>query len=141
MFLGEYTHTIDDKGRVTIPARFRAELAAGMVVTRGFDRNLMVYPVEEWLEMAERVAARPVSDESVRAFRRRIFAGATDLEPDRQGRIVLPQYLREFAGIDGEVVVAGNYDYVELWDAEAWREVRLAVEDNDDVSRWQALGI
>lgn len=141
MFLGEYTHTIDDKGRVTIPARFRAELAAGMVVTRGFDQNLMVYPIEEWLEMAERVAARPVSDESVRAFRRRIFAGATDLEPDRQGRIVLPQYLREFAGIDGDVVVAGNYDYVELWNAEAWRAVRLAVEDNDDVSRWQALGI
>jgi MraZ protein len=141
MFLGEYTHTIDDKGRVTIPARFRAELAAGLVVTRGFDRNLMVYPITEWQEMADRVAARPVSDESVRAFRRRIFAGATDLEPDRQGRIVLPQYLREFAGIDGEVVVAGMYDYIELWDAEAWRDVRLAVEDNDDVSRWQALGI
>lgn len=141
MFLGEYTHTIDDKGRVTIPARFRAELAGGLVVTRGFDRNLMIYPITEWQEMAERVAARPVSDESVRAFRRRIFAGATDLEPDRQGRIVLPQYLREFAGIDGEVVVAGMYDYIELWDAEAWREVRLAVEDNDDVSRWQALGI
>ncbi|NLF63765.1 MAG: division/cell wall cluster transcriptional repressor MraZ [Chloroflexi bacterium] len=141
MFLGEYTHTIDDKGRVTIPARFRAELAGGLVVTRGFDRNLMIYPLTEWQEMAERVAARPVSDESVRAFRRRIFAGATDLEPDRQGRIVLPQYLREFAGIDGEVVVAGMYDYIELWDAEAWREVRLAVEDNDDVSRWQALGI
>lgn len=141
MFLGEYTHTIDDKGRVTIPARFRAELAGGLVVTRGFDRNLMIYPLTEWQEMAERVAARPVSDENVRAFRRRIFAGATDLEPDRQGRIVLPQYLREFAGIDGEVVVAGMYDYIELWDAEAWREVRLAVEDNDDVSRWQALGI
>jgi MraZ protein len=141
MFLGEYTHTIDDKGRVTIPARFRAELAGGLVVTRGFDRNLMIYPITEWQEMAERVAARPVSDENVRAFRRRIFAGATDLEPDRQGRIVLPQYLREFAGIDGEVVVAGMYDYIELWDAEAWREVRLAVEDNDDVSRWQALGI
>lgn len=141
MFLGEYTHTIDDKGRVTIPARFRAELAGGLVVTRGFDRNLMIYPLTEWQEMAERVAARPVSDENVRAFRRRIFAGATDLEPDRQGRIVLPQYLREFAGIDGEVVVAGMYDYIELWDAEAWRNVRLAVEDNDDVSRWQALGI
>lgn len=141
MFLGEYTHTIDEKGRVTIPARFRAELAAGLVVTRGFDQNLMIYPLGEWQEMAERVAARPVSDESVRAFRRRIFAGAADLEPDRQGRVVLPQYLREFAGIDGDVVIAGMYDYVELWDAEAWRQVRLAVEDNDNVSRWQALGV
>ncbi len=141
MFLGEFTHTIDDKGRVTIPARFRAELAAGLVVTRGFDRNLMVFPLAEWQEMAERVAARPVSDESVRAFRRRLFAGATDLEPDRQGRIVLPQYLRDFAGIDGEVVVAGMYNYIELWDAGAWGDVRKEVEDNDDVSRWHVLGI
>lgn len=141
MFLGEYTHTIDDKGRVTIPARFRAELAAGLVVTRGFDQNLMVYPVGEWQEMAERVASRPVSDEGVRAFRRRIFAGAADLEPDRQGRIILPQYLREFAAINGDVVIAGMYDYIELWNADAWKDVRLAVEDNDDVSRWQALGI
>jgi MraZ protein len=141
MFLGEYTHTIDDKGRVTIPARFRAELAAGLVVTRGFDQNLMIYPIGEWQEMAERLASRPVSDESVRAFRRRIFAGAQDLEPDRQGRIILPQVLREFAGIDGEVVIVGNYDYVELWNANTWRDVRIAVEDNDDVSRWQALGI
>jgi MraZ protein len=141
MFLGEYTHTIDDKGRVTIPARFRAELAAGLVVTRGFDQNLMIYPIGEWQEMAGRLASRPVSDESVRAFRRRIFAGAQDLEPDRQGRIILPHVLREFAGIDGEVVIVGNYNYVELWNANTWQDVRIAVEDNDDVSRWQALGI
>lgn len=141
MFLGEYTHTIDDKGRVTIPARYRGELAAGLVVTRGFDENLMVFPISEWQAMAERIAARPLSDESVRAFRRRVFAGAADLEPDRQGRIVLPQYLRDFAGIDGEVVIAGMFNYIELWSAAAWETIRTSVEENDDASRWQALGV
>lgn len=141
MFLGEFTHTIDDKGRVTIPARFRGDLAAGLVVTRGFDQNLMVFPLSEWQEVAERIAARPLSDESVRAFRRRVFAGAVDLTPDRQGRIVLPQYLREFAGIADEIVIAGMFNYVELWAATAWQSVRASVEENDDASRWQALGI
>lgn len=141
MFLGEYIHTIDDKGRVTIPARYRGELASGLVVTRGFDKNLMVFPISEWQAMAERIAARPLSDESVRAFRRRLFAGAVDLEPDRQGRIVLPPYLREFAGIDGEVVIAGLFNYIELWSASTWKDMRASVEDNDDASRWQALGI
>lgn len=141
MFLGEYTHTIDEKGRVTIPARYRGELAAGLVVTRGFDQNLMIFPVSEWQDLADRIKERPLSDESVRAFRRRVFAGAVDLEPDRQGRIVLPQYLREFAGIDGEVVIAGMFDYIELWSAASWETIRASVEENDDASRWQALGV
>ncbi|MDT8304589.1 MAG: division/cell wall cluster transcriptional repressor MraZ [Anaerolineae bacterium] len=141
MFLGEYTHTIDEKGRVTIPARYRGELAAGLVVTRGFDENLMIFPVAEWQELAERILARPLSDQSVRAFRRRVFAGAADLEPDRQGRIVLPQYLREFAGIDGDVVIAGMFNYIELWGVAAWERIRASVEENDDASRWQALGV
>lgn len=141
MFLGEYTHTIDDKGRVTIPARFRGELAAGLVVTRGFDQNLMVFPLSEWETVAARIADRPLSDESVRAFRRRVFSGAVDLTPDRQGRIVLPQYLREFAGIENEVVIAGMFNYVELWSDEAWQSVRESIEDNNDASRWEDLGI
>ena len=141
MFLGEYTHTIDDKGRVTIPAKFRGELAAGLVVTRGFDQNLMVFTANEWEALAENIAARPLSDESVRAFRRRVFSGAVDLTPDRQGRIVLPGYLREFADIDDEVVIAGMFNYVELWSTEAWQEVRESIEDNNDATRWEDLGI
>lgn len=141
MFLGEYTHTIDDKGRVTIPAKFRGELAAGLVVTRGFDQNLMVFTANEWEALAEKIAARPFSDESVRAFRRRVFSGAVDLTPDRQGRIVLPQYLRDFAAIDDEVVIAGMFNYVELWSTEAWQEVRESIEDNNDATRWEDLGI
>ncbi|MFW5940813.1 MAG: division/cell wall cluster transcriptional repressor MraZ [Chloroflexota bacterium] len=141
MFLGEYTHTIDDKGRITIPAKFRGELATGLVVTRGFDQNLMVFPLKEWEALAERIAQRPLGDEDVRAFRRRVFSGAVDLAPDRQGRIVLPQYLRDFAGIDGEVVVAGVFNYIELWNTEAWQSVRASIEDNNDASRWEDLGI
>ena len=97
MFLGEYTHSIDDKGRLTIPAKFRGELATGLVVTRGFDTNLMVFTLVGWQELAEKIAAKPLSDPSTRAFRRRVFSGAIDLAPDRQGRILLPANLRSFA--------------------------------------------
>lgn len=141
MFLGEFTHTIDDKGRITIPAKFRGELAAGLVVTRGFDQNLMVFAQQEWEALAAKVAERPLGDESVRAFRRRVFAGAVDLVPDRQGRIIVPQYLRDFAEIDGDVVIAGMFDYIELWSAEAWVTVRESIEDNNDARRWEDLGV
>lgn len=141
MFLGEYTHSIDDKGRVTIPARFRGELAAGLVVTRGFDQNLMIFPLKEWEELAQKIAGRPLSDESVRAFRRRVFSGAVDLTPDRQGRIVLPQYLREFAQIEDEVVITGMFNYVELWGTGEWQPVRESIEENNDATRWEDLGI
>ncbi|MCA9873283.1 MAG: division/cell wall cluster transcriptional repressor MraZ [Anaerolineales bacterium] len=141
MFLGEFTHTIDSKGRLTIPAKFRGELAAGLVVTRGFDQNLMLFTLEGWQELADRIAQRPLADEDVRAFRRRVFSGAVDLEPDRQGRILLPPYLREFAGIDGDVVIAGMYNYVELWSAAAWEDVRASINDSSDAARWEDLGV
>ncbi len=141
MFLGEYTHNIDDKGRITIPAKFRGSLAAGLVVTRGFDQNLMLFPMDGWEEMAQRIAERPLSDEDVRAFRRRVFSGAIDLAPDRQGRILLPPYLREFAGIEGEVVIAGMFNYVELWSSDSWTAVRQSIESNEDAARWEDIGI
>ena len=141
MFLGEYAHSIDEKGRLTIPAKFRGELALGLIVTRGFDQNLMIYPLDAWQEMAESVLTRPLGDEEVRTFRRRIFSGAVDLTPDRQGRIVIPPYLREFAAIDGEVIVAGMYNYIEVWSINYWQEVKETIENNSDGARWGALGI
>jgi MraZ protein len=141
MFLGEYIHTIDSKGRLTIPARFRGELAAGLVVTRGFDQNLMIFPLDGWQDLAERILNRPLGDADVRVFRRRVFSGAVDLAPDRQGRIVVPPYLRDFANITSEVVVAGMYNYVEVWDTNDWQAVRETIENNNDVARWDALGI
>ena len=139
MFLGEYTHNVDEKGRLTIPAKFRNALAQGLVVTRGFDRNLVIYPKLEFEDLASRVMAKPMTDKGVRAFRRRVFSGAVDLEADRQGRILLPPYLREFAEIDGEVVVVGNYNYVEVWSTQAWEATRDLMES--DESAWEDLGI
>jgi MraZ protein len=141
MFLGEYTHTIDDKGRLTIPAKFRGDMASGLVVTRGFEQNLMVFPLSGWQDLAERILSRPLTDESVRTFRRRVFSGAVDLTPDRQGRIVLPAYLRNFAAIDGEVVVAGMYNYLEVWSVSYWQALRESVENSSDAARWDDLGI
>jgi len=141
MFLGEYTHTIDGKGRLTIPSRFRGMLAAGLVVTRGFDQNLMIFPLDGWKGLANRIEERPLSDEDMRAFRRRVFSGAVDLVPDKQGRILMPSYLRDFAGIDGEVVIAGMYNYLEIWSSEAWKKVRESFESDDDATRWEDLGI
>jgi MraZ protein len=141
MFLGEATHTIDSKGRLTIPARYRGALAAGLVVTRGFDQNLMLFPLDGWQELAARITQRPLADDDMRAFRRRVFSGAVDLVPDRQGRILLPPYLRSFAGMNGEVVIAGMYDYLELWSADAWVAVKQDIEANNSTERWMDLGI
>ncbi len=138
MFLSEFRHTIDEKGRLTIPAKYRGLLAAGMVITRGFERNLMAFSLEGWEELAERVKALPISDPSAREFRRRLFSGAVDLIPDRQGRVLLPPYLREFAGIDSEVVIAGVYSHVEIWASGTWETVRASSESD---RHWETLGI
>jgi MraZ protein len=139
MFLGEYRHTIDEKGRLTIPAKFRGLLAAGMVITRGFDRNLMAFSLEGWDDLAARVKSLPWGDPSAREFRRRVFSGAVDLVPDRQGRVLLPPYLREFANIADDVVITGMMDHLEIWNSEAWEPVREAAEG--DEQHWENLGI
>ncbi len=141
MFLGEYTHSIDNKGRLTVPAKFRGELAAGLVVTRGFDANLMVFTLAGWQELADKIAEKPLTDPSTRAFRRRVFSGAIDLEPDRQGRILLPANLRHFAKLENEAVIIGMYSYLEIWNVDAWEPVRDDIENSDEIERWENLGI
>jgi MraZ protein len=142
MFLGEFVHTIDEKGRLTIPAKFRADLASGLVVTRGIDRCLAIYPLEEWGRLAERVSALPMTDRRARAFRRLVFANASDAVPDKQGRMLIPPRLREYASLDGEVVVTGLDTYVEVWNLDAWADERERVEGDDaDVEHWAILGI
>lgn len=142
MFLGEYLHTLDEKGRLTIPAKFRGDLATGLVVTKGIDRCLVVYSMDAWRALKERVAALPMTDRNARDFRRLLFASATDTVPDAQGRVNIPQPLREYAGLNGEVVVAGCDTYIELWTPSAWADVRLRVEeDGDNVERWAQLGV
>ena len=142
MFLGEFVHTIDEKGRLTIPAKFRADLASGLVVTRGIDRCLAIYPLEEWGRLAERVSALPMTDRRARAFRRLVFANASDAVPDKQGRMLIPPRLREYASLDGEAVVTGLDTYIEVWNLDAWADERERVEEDDaDVEEWAVLGI
>lgn len=141
MFLGEYSHTIDDKGRLTVPSKFRTDLAVGIVVTRGFDQNLMVYPMPGWQKLSERVLSKPISDPRVREFRRLLFSGAADLTQDRQGRILLPPFLREYAGIMDEVVIVGMYDHLEIWSATAWQTQRDRIDHPMDGAGWEQLGI
>ncbi len=145
MFLGQYTYSLDDKSRITIPARFREELSTGAVVTRGLDRCLTVYPMTVWAEIAEKVNALPITSPQGRALRRLFFADAVDVMPDRQGRILLPERLREYAGIDlaGDVVVVGLDRFLELWGPQRWEEEnarQLEIVD-EDPAVWENLQI
>ncbi len=128
MFLGEYRHSIDAKGRVAIPARFRSGMAEGLVVTRGLDPCLHLYPKSQWVPLAERLSALPMSEPAVRALRRNFFTGAFACEMDKQGRILIPPALREYAGLDGDVVIAGLNTYVEVWSATNWEQELPRVE-------------
>lgn len=123
MFLGEYTHSLDSKGRLTIPAKFRNELAAGLVVTRNpADNCLLLFPQEEWARLADKVSALPLTDPRSAAFRRAFFSAAEDLQPDGQGRVLLSQRLRDYARIENDVVIAGMNKFVELWNPASWEE-------------------
>jgi MraZ protein len=123
MFLGEYTHTLDAKGRLTIPSKYRNELAAGMVLTRNpVDRCLLLFPQVEWDRLADKVSALPLTDPRSAAFRRAFFSAAEDAEPDGQGRILLSSRLRSHAQIQGDVVVAGMNKFIELWAPALWEE-------------------
>jgi MraZ protein len=142
MFLGEYVHTTDDGGRLTIPARFRPGLEAGLVITRGLDRCLAIYPLEEWEQLAARVSGLPITNRRARALRRRFFANASDVTLDKQGRVLVPPRLREYAGLDGEVVITGLDTYIELWNPDSWHKERERVEGDDAAMEdWAELGI
>jgi len=142
MFLGAFVHTIDGKGRLTVPAKFRADLATGLVITRGIDRCLAIYPMGEWEQLAEKVSALPMTDRRARAFRRLVFANAADVVPDKQGRVLIPPRLREYASLDGDVVVTGLDTYIEVWNPDSWDEERGRVEAEDaDIEEWAVLGI
>jgi MraZ protein len=141
MFLGEYTHTLDDKGRLTLPAKYRAELAMGLVVTRGIDKCLFVFPMPEWQTLSGKLSALPLTDPQAREFQRLIFSGANDTELDKQGRVLLPQYLRDYAGLDGNVIVAGLNTHLEIWAPDAWNTIRANFDSGISAEYWSKLGI
>lgn len=130
LFIGEYLHTMDSKGRVAVPAKFRGVLKGGVVVTKGLDRCLFVYPTAEWQRLANRLAALPFAQGNTRAFARLVLAGAMESAVDRQGRIGIPDYLRAYGGLKKKVVLIGLGSRLELWDAEAWDEYRRGTERN-----------
>ncbi len=124
MFLGQYDHSIDEKGRLAIPARFRSALAEGLYLTAGVERCLHILTPQVWQVMAESIANLPWLDPNARQVQRNMFALATHVVPDKLGRIVVPQYLRTYAELGAEVIVAGVFDRIEVWDKAAWERVR-----------------
>ena len=128
MFLGRYAHNLDAKGRLAIPARYRDALAEGVVLTRGIDRCLALYPLAAWRPLAEKVAALPLTDANARNFRRLVFAEAADLELDGQGRILIPPDLRRYAEIEREAFVVGVDTSIEIWSPARWEAVSASLD-------------
>lgn len=121
MFLGEYEHTIDAKGRMAVPAKFRVHLDRGAVISKGMGRCLSVYTMQRWEEKSAALVEGK-ADEELRAFERRIYPSASEVELDGQGRLVIPAKLRVYAGLNAEVTVAGVRDHIEIWDRTTWQE-------------------
>lgn len=120
MLLGEYAHTLDLKGRIIIPSKFREDLGESFIVTKGLDNSLFVYSKEEWKRFEEKLKALPMTSIATRNFVRFFFSGATECEIDKQGRINLPQNLREYASLTKDVCIIGVSTRVEIWDKEKW---------------------
>ena len=142
MFLGEYRHTLDDKGRITLPAKYRPQLSSGLVLTAGIDRCVLVYSGEEFNRLAERVTALPLTGHDAATLRRLLFGNAFDASLDKQGRVVLPEKLRQHAGIQADVVVAGVGKFVELWGPEEWERAQTRIQEHAaEATLWAKLGI
>lgn len=120
MFLGEYEYSLDQKGRVAIPAKFRGGFKAGLVLARGFEKCIRVFPLNEWTKTAEKLIALPITETGSRRLNRSLFSSAFSLELDGQGRVLLPQPLRDYAEIREAVVIAGLYSVLEIWSREHW---------------------
>ena len=142
MFTGEYRHTVDDKGRIAVPARFRVQLGAGAVVSRWLDACLAIHTQAGWGELASKVAALPITDQAARRFQRFVFAGAAEVELDRQGRILLPAFLRESIALGSEAVVVGSRDHAEIWVPATWATYGRELDDPQELAQaFQGLGI
>jgi len=143
MFLGEYKHTVDEKGRLAMPAKFRTALGKGAIVTRGLDGCLFVFPKSEWQTLAGKLMALPLAQANSRAFVRLMLSGAVEAEFDAQGRVLVPEYLRTFAGMKKSAVVTGLYNRVEVWDEDRWARYKKKTESASDeiAEKLHELGI
>jgi MraZ protein len=143
MFIGEYQHNLDLKGRLAIPVKFREKLSGGAIITRGLDRCLFLFTLKEWEILAQKLVALPLAQANSRAFVRLMLAGAMDVEIDKQGRILIPDYLRKYADFKKQAVIAGLYNRVEIWDSEIWKQYKTKTESASDeiAEKLSELGI
>lgn len=129
MFLGEYLHAIDEKSRLTIPAKYRDELAKGCVVTRGFEKNIIIYTSDSFGKLTKRSQTLNPTDPETRALQRLIFSGASEAAPDKSGRILIPPFLRTYADLEDEVYVVGVGEHIEVWSKNGWNEQLNSMND------------
>ncbi|TSC55836.1 MAG: MraZ protein [Parcubacteria group bacterium Greene0714_21] len=143
MFIGEFRHTIDEKKRLAIPAKLRKQLGKEAVITRGLDNCLVVYPIKEWKQKSEKISTLPESQLEARGFARIMLAGAVAVDFDKLGRILVPEYLKQYAELKKNVVIAGLYNRLEIWDETRWETYKQNVEKEigDFASKLKELGI
>jgi MraZ protein len=142
MFLGNFEHTLDEKGRLAMPARFRALLADGLVITSSLEQCLLVYPKAGFEVLFEKLSALPIVDAQAGILRRMLFSNANDITPDKQSRIVVPQALREYAGITSSAIIVGVGKWAEVWSPAAWRVQQEAIlKQAQDAEAMRRLGV
>jgi len=132
MFIGEYNHAIDEKGRISLPVKFRSNLALGCVVTRGLDGCLWIYPKDSWEELAQKIAEMPITQKNARSFARFILSGAVECEIDKAGRINLPKFLLEYGDIKQKAVLTGVFNRIEVWADDKWSGFKAQMEENSE---------
>ena len=143
MFIGEYPYSLDAKKRLAIPAKFRKLLGKRAIITRGLDKCLFLYPESEWNKLAKKLASLPLSQADARGFARLMLTGAMDVKIDNMGRILIPDYLKEYANLKKKAVVAGLYNRVEIWSAKEWKEYKEKTEKEvgNIAERLKELGV
>ena len=142
VFTGEYRHSVDGKGRMAVPVKFRARLGPGSMVSAWIDDCLAIHTKDSWEELAEKIGGLPLTNQLARRFQRSIFGRATEAEMDKQGRILLPAYLRERVGLGTEAVIVGSLDHAEIWAPDRWDSYRRALDDPEELARaLEGLGI
>ncbi|OGG88410.1 cell division/cell wall cluster transcriptional repressor MraZ [Candidatus Kaiserbacteria bacterium RIFOXYD1_FULL_42_15] len=132
MLIGEYKHTLDPKKRLSVPSKWRKDLGKKIIVTRGLDNCLFVYPQKEWQKITEKIGQLPLGQADTRSFNRFFLSGAVEVEVDSVGRILVPDFLKDFAHLDTKVVLAGIHDRVEIWDEKQWTEYKTQIESQAD---------
>ena len=142
MLIGEFNHGMDNKNRIIIPSKLREDLGEGFIISKGLDGCLYIYPKAEWITFETKLKSLPLSSKDARTFARFFFSGANEMEPDKMGRILIPQSLLEYAGIVDEVVSVGMMNRVEVWSKEKWKAYNDSEMDMDDIaSKMNELGI